>query len=83
MDTNAVGLLEILDRGERVKLSDGSFFHVDPFDLPEISGWSMSCEIEVGIPMTLFAITPYSTRTLMPGLGLRDSTEILLTHRNS
>ena len=47
MGNNDVDLLEILDKGKRLKLSDGSIFRVDPFDMPIVSTWSITHRIEL------------------------------------
>ena len=47
MDRNMRDIVEIRDCGGILRLSDGSTFRVDPFDLPEVNRWSTNSEIEL------------------------------------
>ncbi|MFC1764172.1 hypothetical protein ACFL6U_19125 [Planctomycetota bacterium] len=47
MVSNTIGLLEILNDGQTLKLSNGTLFRVNPFDLPEVRTWTMSNDIEL------------------------------------
>ena len=49
MGKNWIGLLEILDEGETLRLSNGSLFRVDPFDLHEVCTWAVANEIEMAV----------------------------------
>ena len=42
-----IGLVEISEEQGTLRLSNGSLFRVDPFDLDEVTTWSRASEIEL------------------------------------
>jgi hypothetical protein len=47
MGNRILNLLEILENGQALKLSDGTLFQVDPYDQSEVKSWDIFNAIEL------------------------------------